>query len=180
MAKTLTLAQKKAVILAARQPQEVKVENVETVVAIKAERKTRVRNVFNGTEGKLKVTGEIPGYHLYIMNDSPGRISTALDGGYEFVSPSEIGQVGMGIVSKNTDLGVEDRVRFRVGVDEHGAGLFAYLMKIRQEWYEEDQKAIQDRVDLTDEAIRKGKATQDGQSTEGFYVPTNGIKMSRK
>lgn len=114
----------------------------------------RKRNVFNGTEGKLKVNNQIEGYHLYIFNDTPGRISSALDNGYEFVSPNEVGGVGENVVSRNTDLG--DKVRLLVGQAD-GAPLYAYLMKIRQEWWDEDQLALQNKNNATDAAIKSGQ-----------------------
>lgn len=135
------------------------------------------RKSFNGTEGKLKVNHQIDGYHLHIFNDSPGRIEQALDVGYEFVSPDEVGGVGVGTVSRNTDIG--DKVRFLVGTDDKQNAQYAYLMKIRNEFFEEDQAALQARVDKTDAAIRQGQLTKDGHSTEGFYVPREGIKMSK-
>jgi hypothetical protein len=49
-------------------------------------------------------------------------------------------------------------------------------MKIKREFYEEDQAALQSRNDRIDEAIRGGKLTGDGQNTEGFYKPKEGIK----
>lgn len=137
----------------------------------KAERK---RNVFNGTQAKLTVNAEIPGYHLHIFNDEPGRIQTALDGGWEFVKPEEVGGVGERVTSVNTDLG--DKVRYLVGVAEKGDGLYAYLMKIRNEWWEEDQEEMQKRNDLVDDAIRGGTNVKAGTSSDGFYTPREGIK----
>ena len=134
------------------------------------------RNAFNGTEGKLKIEHEIEGYHLHIFNDTPGRIDQALSSDYEFVSPDEIGGVSVNTVSRNTDIG--DKVRFLVGTDANNQPLYAYLMKIRNEFYEEDQNVIQAKVDRTDAAIRQGQLTKEGHSTEGFYVPKGGIKMS--
>ena len=92
----------------------------------------RVRNVFNGTQAKLTVNNEIPGYKLHIFNDEPGRIQTAVDGGWEFVSPEEVGGVKDSVTSGNTDLG--DKVRYLVGASEKGDGLYAYLLKIKQEY----------------------------------------------
>lgn len=135
------------------------------------------RGVFNGTAQKLSVYGEIPGYHMHIFNDTPGRIEEALSAGYEFVSPSEIGGVAANVVSRNTDLG--DKVRFLVGTAEGGGGLYAYLMKIRQEWFEEDQSEQQRVNDRVDQAIRAGQNTKAGTSSEGFYVPKGGISIKQ-
>jgi hypothetical protein len=135
------------------------------------------RPSFNGTEGKLRINHEIEGYHLHILNDTPGRISHALEVGYEFVSPDEVGGTAVNVVSRNTDIG--DKVRFLVGTGDKDEPLYAYLMKIRQEFYEEDYNALQAKNDAVDEAIRGGKVAAPGYDLEGRYVPREGIKMSR-
>jgi len=137
------------------------------------------RSAFNGTSQKLAVYGDIPGYHMHIFNDVPGRIEEALSSGYEFVSPDEIGGVAAGVVSKNTDLG--DRVRFLVGSAEGGGGLYAYLMKIKQEWHDEDQTELQRVNDRVDDAIRSGQNTKNGSSADGFYIPKGtDIKLTNR
>ena len=135
------------------------------------------RGVFNGTSQKLTVHGDIPGYHMHIFNDVPGRIEEALTAGYEFVSPDEIGGVAAGVVSRNTAL--DDKVRFLVGNDGNGNGLYGYLMKIKQEWFEEDQQSLQSRNDVVDSAIRSGQNVKAGTTSEGFYTPKEGIKLSK-
>ena len=97
------------------------------------------RGTFNGTRTKLSVNKQIPGYHLHILNDLAGRIDQALELGYEFVSPEEVGGVANNVVSRNGDI-TGNKVRFLVGALEDGQPLYAYLMKIRQEWYDEDHK----------------------------------------
>ena len=136
-----------------------------TEVSNKPER-TRQRGAFNGTRGKLQVGNTIPGYHLYIFNDTPGRITAASENGYEFVAPNEVGGLTANVVSRNTDLG--DKVRFLVGSND-GEPTYAYLMKIKQDWWDEDQKDLQKKNDQTDAAIRAGKLTKEGTSSEGFY-----------
>lgn len=132
------------------------------------------RESFNGTEGKLRIGHQIEGYHTHIFNDTPGRIEQALRVGYEFVTPDEVGGTATNVVSRNTDIG--DKVRFLVGTDGD-APQYAYLMKIKQEFYEEDQDKLQAKNDLTDEAIRGGTMNKPGNSTEGFYDA--GIRVSR-
>lgn len=163
---------------------EEKIEKAEAKLAAKQQDQVRTsadrpqrkqRGAFNGTEGKLRIGHGIEGYHLHIFNDIPGRLQTAQDNGYEFVTPDEVGGVSSNVVSRNTDLG--DKVRYLVGKDEAGGAMYAYLMKQRLEWYEEDQAALQSRSDKVDEAIRSGKVTKDGHSTEGFYSPSGGIKL---
>lgn len=154
---------------------EEKIAKAEAKQAAKTEKKVRTKRAsFNGTEAKLRIGNQIEGYKLHIFNDEPGRIEQALDVGYEFVSPDEVGGTATNVVSRNTDIG--DKVRFLVGTDVKGEPLYAYLMKIPLEFYEEDQAALQSKNDLIDEAIRGGKLTGDGHNTEGFYKPREGIK----
>lgn len=154
---------------------EQKRERVEAKRAIRNVEQRSKRGSFNGTEGKLRIGNQIEGYHLHIFNDTPGRIEQALQVGYEFVNPNEVGGTAVNVVSRNTDIG--DKVRFLVGTDANNEPLYAYLMKIKQEFYEEDQNALQARVDAVDAAIKGGKNTKDGTNAEGFY--NAGIRLSR-
>ena len=131
------------------------------------------RNVFNGTEAKLGVRDQIPGYHLHIFTDTGGRIQEAVDSGYEFVTPTEVGGVSENVVSRNGDLG--ERIRYLVNPRAEGTEQYGYLMKTRQEWYEEDQAELQAKNDKIDTAIRTGKITG---SDPMLYVPKDGIKLS--
>ena len=157
---------------------EQKREEALTRTANERPTRERVRNVFNATQAKLTVNKQIPGYHLHIFNDEPGRIQTAIDGGWEFVTPDEVGGVKDSVTSGNTDLG--DKVRFLVGTSEKGDGLYAYLMKIKEEWWQEDQAEIQKRNDRVDDAIRSGVNVASGTSAEGFYTPKGGISYKTK
>ena len=153
---------------------EQKKERYEAKQAERESKSRRVRGVFNGTAGKLTVDTsrlESEGYHPHIFNDTPGRIQQALANGYEFVNPNEVDGLGVNVVSRNTAV-EEDKIRFLVGSNQNGEPLYAYLMKTKQEWWEEDQAAIQARNDMTDTSIRRGKTP--GIDTDGFYVPKGG------
>jgi hypothetical protein len=132
------------------------------------------RGVFNGTRGKLAIDPQLvkafneAGWHLHIFNDSDGRVSEALEGGYEFVMRDEVGDgLANRVIPANTDPG--EKVRFRVGTDQDGDGQFAYLMKIPTIEWEENQKLIQERNNRTDQAIRAGKNVKQGTASDGFY-----------
>ena len=131
------------------------------------------RNVFNGTEAKLGVRQQIDGYHLHILTDKGSRIEEALDAGYEFVRPNEIGGISENVVSRNGDLG--ERIRYLVNPRAEGTEQYGYLMKIRQEWYEQDQVELQAKNNLIDESIRGGKITGNNPA---FYTPRDGIKLT--
>ena len=103
---------------------EEKVAKVEAKQEAARTRPTRgKRSTFNGTEGKLRVGHQIEGYHTHIFNDVPGRIAQALDVGYEFVKPDEVGGTSVNVVDRNTDIG--DKVRFLVGTGEKGEAQYA-------------------------------------------------------
>ena len=131
------------------------------------------RNSFNNTEAKISVRQQIDGYHLHVFTDTGSRIQEAMDSGYEFVRPNEVGGVSENVVSRNGDLG--ERIRYLVNPRAQGTEQYGYLMKIRQEWYEEDQADLQAKNNRIDSAIRKGKITGENPS---FYEPTGGIKIS--
>jgi hypothetical protein len=133
----------------------------------------RRRNVFNGTEGKMSVDFDLPDYEVRIFNDTPGRIEQALSGGWEFVSPTEVRNVKTNVVSRNTDVG--DKVRFLTNPSAKEGEQYGYLMKIRKEWWLEDQAALQAKNNAIDDSIRNGRNPKDG-SSDGFYVPNEGIK----
>ena len=98
--------------------------NKEKTVEVQPERK-RTRQPFGVPRLKLSVPFEIPGYHLHWINDTTGRIQEALNGDYEFVDPKEVGVEG-----------VDGRYQCLVGTNEDGSAQIAYLMKIRQDWYD--------------------------------------------
>jgi len=124
---------------------------------------------------KLEVP-ERPGYVRYWMNDYPGRIQQALQGGYDFVKTTDVdinnSSTGAdSTLSGNTDMGTN--ISLVVGKTEQGGPLRAYLMEIKAEYYNEDQAYIQDRVDLVDKTIRRGKFKPEGESqadSENSYV----------
>ncbi len=135
----------------------------------------RKRGTFNGTQAKLSADVDkirAQGYHVHIVNDLDNRISELLDRGYEFILSHEVDGITTNVVSRNTDIG--DKVRFLVGTQKTGDPLYAYLMKIKQEWYDEDMRDIQDRNDKIDESIRRGK-TAIGDS--GNFYAQGDIKM---
>lgn len=124
----------------------------------------RKRVPFGIPRAKLTVSNQIQGFHLHWVNDEGGRIYQAQQGGYELVTPQEVG-----------DESTETSVKRLVGKQEDGSGLFAYLMKIRQDWYEEDQKASQEIQDQFDAAIKKGTLEQ--TPGDQRYIPKEGISI---
>jgi hypothetical protein len=109
----------------------------------------QARVPFGVARTKLDIPMQLEGYHLHWVNDEPGRIAEAQRGGYMFVDPKEVGA---------TDTG--SQVTRLVGKKEDGSALMAYLMKIEQEFYDEDQELIQREVAKFDSAIKRGTLEQ--------------------
>jgi hypothetical protein len=112
----------------------------------------RARRTPLGAKNVLTVQGLDPNYSYRFVNDSSDRIDAFLDNGWETVPKEEvrIGDKRLGNASAEGS----------VAKAQVGHGMTAYLLRIRKDWYEEDQAAKQAHVDST-EAAMKDKA-QDG------------------
>lgn len=121
---------------------------------------------FGTPRTRLSLNTQLEGFHYRWINDLPGRLSQAQEGGYSFVEPSEVGK-------EPTE---NNRVFELVGLQKDGVNpLHAYLMKIPQEWYLEDDKVKQSQLDEIDTAIKGGKA--DSGLKDNRYIPTAGISI---
>lgn len=115
---------------------------------------------------KLK-TPQRPGYRRRWINDTPGRLQAAQEGGYTFVDDPDlrVGEDGGGDKP-------DSRVSRIVGRAEGGKPLRAFLMEIPSELYKKDQASKQAALDEVDRAIRKGSLVPQGE--EHRYVPESG------
>lgn len=126
----------------------------------------RARRPMGIPRAKLAIP-DMPGYVGRVINDIPGRLAAAIEGGYEFVSREDAPNWGADEVTPgNSDPGT--KVSRVVGTNPDGTPLRGYLMRIRKEWYDEDQDAKMKRVDETADAIRHG--THDEKATDKRYV----------
>ena len=123
-------------------------------------RTTRTTRVPVTERNILSVKGKEPGYHYRIVNDAGDRIQQLQDAGYEFVDASTV-QVGDKRINSTSPEGTHAQVSV-------GGGVKAYVMRIKQEWYDEDQAAKQARVNQLEETI---------QQTASAY--TGSVKISR-
>ena len=104
---------------------------------------------------------DMPGFHLHWFIGSPERLQRALDGGYEFVDERElkINNVSLGgdsTKSGNTDMGSRVSVVSGQEVGKDGQPTRLILMKIKQEWFDEDQKLVEARNEQVAAALRGG------------------------
>lgn len=102
----------------------------------------------NPVEGRnrLTVKGKDPEYVYRVVNDTEDRVHDLLDVGYE-VELSEDIRVGDSRIDDTSKLG-------KVRTISVGGGIKAVLMRIRKDWYDEDQAAKQAYVKKTEEAMR--------------------------
>jgi hypothetical protein len=87
----------------------------------------------DGNRSKLAVRGKDPNYEYYIATDKDGRIQDLQDRGWEIVEDSAV-TIGDRRVSRPSEIGSARTVSV-------GGGDVGYLMRIKREWWEEDQRA---------------------------------------
>lgn len=119
---------------------------------------------------KLEVP-EIPGYHLHWMNGDPARIAQAQRAGYEFVDADEVNLLNTGLandsaLSGNADLGSRVSIVSGEGVPS------LFLMKLKEEWWEEDQSTLEDRNEQVAASLRGGRDINSNPNEEdNRYIP---------
>jgi hypothetical protein len=109
-------------------------------------RKPRRANV-NGTRNVLTVSGKEPGYQYRVVNDVGDRIAQFEEMGYEVVLDSKV-TVGDRRVANPTKEG--SPVQASVG-----GGMKGYVMRIRDEFYQEDRAAKDKHVDNIERGMIK-------------------------
>ena len=111
----------------------------------------------------------IPGYHLHWMLGTPQRLAQAHQAWYEFVDHSEVDLATVGLGNSadsqgSTDLG--SRVSLVAGgMSEGGQATRLYLMKVKQELWEEDQRGLEARKETIAAVLRGDSVAGDGQNT---------------
>lgn len=106
----------------------------------------RAQRVPIGTRNVLNVAGKDPNYEYRIINDSGDRVQEFLDAGYELVGGDSV-RVGDKRVNSASSEG--SLAQISVGQGQKG-----YVVRIKKEWYHEDQMAKQKRVDDLEQATK--------------------------
>ena len=109
----------------------------------------RVQRTPVGTRNVLTVAGKEPGYEYRIINDSGDRVQEFLDAGYELVKENSV-KVGDKRVNKSSSEGSVSQISV-------GQGQKAFVVRIKKEWYDEDQALKQQKLNEL-EAATKAKA----------------------
>lgn len=117
------------------------------------------RSPINGTRNRLNVRGKEPGYVYRIVNDVDDRIQTFQEMGYEIVNDSAV-SVG----DKRVATATQEGSPIKVSV---GQGIQAYVMRQKQEWYDEDQAKKQAHVNDLEKSMKRDA------EKEGFYGKIN-------
>jgi hypothetical protein len=141
--------------------------------AVRTQSKRPRRNSIGVPRLTLAVRSEIPGYHLCWMNDD-GNVQSALDSGYEFVTRGET-ELESGVTPSNIDQ--TDKIKQKVGTTASNEPLYAYLMKVKQEWHEEDMLEIENQNKHIEEAIAGGNING-AIGEDGRYASRISIKRS--
>ncbi len=126
----------------------------------------RERVPFSGHRTKLQLSDRDmkaltdAGYVPRWFNDQDGRVQAAESGGWVHVDEGEARSVG------STDLnGKVSKIVSKGG----GTPVTGFLLKIKKEFYNEDQERKEDRNRLVDDALRSGQPG--GNVVENQYVP---------
>lgn len=107
----------------------------------------RVERTPVGQRNILTVRGKDPDYEYRIVNDTGDRIQSFLDAGYELVQAEDV-RVG----DKRVDGTTPEGTKAQVSV---GQGMKAFVMRIRKDWYEEDQARKQAQIAAVEEQTRQ-------------------------
>lgn len=143
-------------------PQDTREDRTET-----REAKGRAQRTPLGVR-QAKLAAEIEeGYVGRWVNDDPGRIQRALSAGYEHVEAKANGQ------------GRAAKQKQQVGTHPDGSPKYAYLMKIRQEFYDEDQAMKEAGNAEVDAALTSGRPDgADARDAGSFYDAGSKIAAS--
>jgi hypothetical protein len=109
----------------------------------------RPKRVPLGTRNVLTLGDHVkdPNYHYRFFNDQDNRIEDAKKAGYELVCTKKKVRVGDPGVGRETPVGTP--------ITKTKGGVTQYLMRIKREWYEEDQRAKQKSITANERAMRQ-------------------------
>ncbi len=121
----------------------------------------RVSRTPVGQRNILTIKGKDENFVYRVVNDIDDRVSQFQEAGYELVSDDSV-KVGDKRVNASSSLGSHKQLSV-------GQGTKAVVMRIRKDWYEEDQAAKLKHVAAVEDATRE-------KALNGAY---GDIKLSR-
>ena len=108
-----------------------------------------------GSRNVLTVSGKDENFVYRVVNDVGDRIAMFQEAGYELVDASTH-RVGDKRINSATPEGSKAQVSV-------GKGEKAFVMRIRKDWYDEDQKAKQVDVDRLEQSIKSNSGGDYGK-----------------
>ena len=112
----------------------------------------KTRTKISGYRNVLTVEGQDPDYKYRVVNDTGDRVLQLQEMGYEVVTDKTV-KVGDRRVAVPTAEGTP--VKVSVGKDANGSPQYAYVMRIKKEYWDEDQKAKQEVIDETERQMKR-------------------------
>lgn len=109
----------------------------------------RVARTPVGQRNILTVKGKDPNYEYRIVNDVDDRVTQFQDAGY-VIDGDEAVDVGDKRASSGSGYAPGSKKMFSVG-----GGIKAFVMKIKKEWYDEDQAEKQRKADAQEASIKE-------------------------
>lgn len=109
------------------------------------QKRSNRRSSINGTRNVLNISGKEPGFVYRVVNDVGDRIEQLKAIGYEIVEDSAV-QVGDRRIANPTKEGSPVKVSV-------GGGIQGYVMRIKQEWYNEDKAKKDAHVDNIEKGL---------------------------
>ena len=115
------------------------------------EASARPRRTPVASRNRLDVQNKEPGFVYRIVNDIDDRVAAFEEQGYEIVPNAKVGATGSRRVDNPSALGSSSSVSV-------GLGTKAVVMRIREDWYKEDQATKQQQVDDTEQTMKSPNA----------------------
>lgn len=106
----------------------------------------RVRRTPVGKRQILALSNKEAGYEYRFVNDTADRVQRFLDAGWEMVPANSV-TIGDKRINNPTPEGTN-------AVASVGQGMKAYILRIKDEWYQEDQAAKQAEVNAIEDATK--------------------------
>lgn len=122
---------------------------------------------------KMSWDNQDPNYEYRWVKGSHNRLKEFEDGGYEYVHGSA-SDAGDSDVINETGGNLGSKVSKFVGTNEDGTPRKDFLMRVKKEWYIEDQVEKRKYIDELESQIMKGVDSQGSPGVGGRYIPKSG------
>lgn len=117
----------------------------------------------------------LPGYFCYWFNDVPGRLHRAKQAGYVHVSRQEVPFFGDRDNDPSQKEGLGDYVSTVVGQYDNGTPIYAYLMKIPQQIYDNQQQGREARELAKLKSTKREGQKENVPGNDELYPVNGGI-----